>query len=70
LYETFANLCQYNTTGVATFIQHACVHALDEGDHFIAEQVARCRAARDILLTRLAALDNVTVFEPRGTFSQ
>jgi aspartate/methionine/tyrosine aminotransferase len=68
LHETFANLCQYNTTGVATFIQHACVTALDGGDGFIAAQVERCRAARAILLAGLSVLDNVTVFEPRGTF--
>jgi aspartate/methionine/tyrosine aminotransferase len=64
----FASLCQYNTTGVATFIQRACIAALDGGDAFISEQVERCRASRDILLAGLSALANVTVFAPRGTF--
>lgn len=66
--QLFARLCQYNTTGVATFLQHACITALDEGDDFIREMVSRCQASRDILVAGLAELDNVTVFTPQGTF--
>ncbi|MGM8849638.1 pyridoxal phosphate-dependent aminotransferase [Salinicola halophyticus] len=66
--QLFARLCQYNTTGVASFIQRACIAALEDGDAFIAEQVERCQASRDILVEGLAALDNVTVFSPQGTF--
>ncbi|MEC8919060.1 MAG: aminotransferase class I/II-fold pyridoxal phosphate-dependent enzyme, partial [Pseudomonadota bacterium] len=35
---------------------------------FIAHQVKRCQASRDILVEGLTALDNVTVFSPQGTF--
>ncbi|GHB15716.1 pyridoxal phosphate-dependent aminotransferase [Salinicola rhizosphaerae] len=66
--QLFARLCQYNTTGVAPFIQRACIEALQRGDDFIAHQVARCQASRDVLVEGLAALDNVTVFSPQGTF--
>lgn len=66
--QLFARLCQYNTTGVASFIQRACIVALEEGDEFIAQQVARCQASRDVLVHGLTALDNVTVFSPEGTF--
>ncbi len=66
--QLFARLCQYNTTGVASFIQRACIVALEEGDEFIAQQVARCQASRDVLVDGLTALDNVTVFSPEGTF--
>ncbi|WP_110649486.1 pyridoxal phosphate-dependent aminotransferase [Salinicola peritrichatus] len=66
--QLFARLCQYNTTGVAPFIQRACITALESGDDFIAHQVARCHASRDILVDGLTALDNVTVFSPQGTF--
>ena len=64
----FARLCQYNTTGVAPFVQRACQVALETGDEFIAHQIARCQASRDILVQGLEALDNVTVFTPQGTF--
>ncbi|WP_353981361.1 pyridoxal phosphate-dependent aminotransferase [Salinicola endophyticus] len=64
----FARLCQYNTTGVAPFVQYACQVALEAGDDFIAYQIARCQASRDILVQGLEALDNVTVFAPQGTF--
>lgn len=66
--QLFARLCQYNTTGVASFIQRACIAALENGDEFIRHQVQRCQASRDILVEGLAALDNVTVFSPQGTF--
>ncbi|WP_110685357.1 pyridoxal phosphate-dependent aminotransferase [Salinicola aestuarinus] len=66
--QLFARLCQYNTTGVASFIQQACVTALETGDDFIAHQVARCRQSRQILVDGLSPLDNVTVFSPQGTF--
>ncbi|MDH4572258.1 pyridoxal phosphate-dependent aminotransferase [Salinicola acroporae] len=66
--QLFARLCQYNTTGVASFIQRACIVALEEGDEFIVQQVARCQASRDVLVDGLTALDNVTVFSPEGTF--
>lgn len=66
--QLFARLCQYNTTGVAPFIQRACITALETGDDFIARQVARCHASRDILVEGLTALNNVTVFSPQGTF--
>lgn len=66
--QLFARLCQYNTTGVASFIQRACIVALEDGDEFIDQQVERCRASRDILVEGLSALDNVTVFSPQGTF--
>lgn len=66
--QLFARLCQYNTTGVAPFVQRACIAALEQGDDFIAHQVKRCQASRDILVEGLTALDNVTVFSPQGTF--
>ncbi len=66
--QLFARLCQYNTTGVAPFIQKACYTALTQGDDFIRQQVERCRQSRDILVSGLSALENVTVFSPQGTF--
>ena len=41
-------IIQYNTSGTAAFLQRGCVAALDKGDDFIAMQVTRARANRDL----------------------
>lgn len=64
----FENLSQYNTTGVATFIQHAAIAALNEGDPGIRALVTRTMTARDVLLDALAAIPEVTVVKPDGGF--
>ena len=64
----FDNLSQYNTTSVSTFSQYGAIAALDEGDTFIAELVARCSKARDIVCTALAQFNNARVYWPEGTF--
>jgi aspartate/methionine/tyrosine aminotransferase len=66
--QVFDNLGQYNTTSVATFIQHAAVAALDEGDDFIKSLVARSAKARDIICAALDRVPGVRVFWPEGTF--
>ncbi len=68
LAATFAKLGQYNTTSIPTFIQHAAVCALDEGDAFIRTMVARCAESRAILLEGLSRLPGVTVSPPDGAF--
>jgi aspartate/methionine/tyrosine aminotransferase len=64
----FDNLSQYNTTSVATFIQHAAIKALDQGDDFIKALVARSAKGREIICSALDSLPNVQVFWPEGTF--
>lgn len=66
--ETFASLCQYNTTSIPTFIQYACIAALDQGDDFIRTMVARCRESRRIFSEGLAALPGIRVQAPEGSF--
>ncbi len=64
----FDNLSQYNTTSVSTFSQYAAVAALDQGDSFIKELVARSAKGREIICSTLDKLPNVRVFWPEGTF--
>lgn len=66
--KVFDNLSQYNTTSVATFIQHAAVAALDQGDDFIRSLVARSSRGREIICTALDGLPDVQVLWPEGTF--
>ncbi len=66
--KIFDNLSQYNTTSVATFVQHAAIAALDQGDDFIKSLVARSTRGREIICSALDKLPNVRVFWPDGTF--
>ena len=64
----FAKIGQYSTTSIPTFIQHAAVAALNEGDDFIRTMVGRCAESRAILVDGLSRLKGVTVFPPEGAF--
>ena len=68
LAQTFENLIQYSTSGVAQFMQKGAVAALDDGDSFIKMQVDRARAARDILCSRLLKTGRVRLSPPQGAF--
>jgi aspartate/methionine/tyrosine aminotransferase len=68
LAPTFENLIQYSTSGVAQFMQKAAVAALDGGDSFIFDQVARARQARDIIASRLQKTGRVHLSPPSGAF--
>jgi aspartate aminotransferase len=61
-------LVEFNTSGSPTFLQHAGITAIREGEGFIAGFVARCRAARDIAIDRLQACRRVEVARPEGAF--
>ncbi|MCT8998260.1 pyridoxal phosphate-dependent aminotransferase [Chelativorans intermedius] len=64
----FENLVQYSTSGVAEFMQRGAVAALDGGDAFIGEQVARARHNRDRLCSALGESGRVRLAVPEGTF--
>jgi aspartate/methionine/tyrosine aminotransferase len=68
LAQVFENLIQYSTSGVAQFMQKAAVAALDHGDAFVDMQVARAKAARDIVCARLLATNRVRLSPPPGAF--
>ena len=68
LHQVIENLIQYSTSGVAAFMQRAATVALDEGDDFIAEQVARARQGTRHRLLGLAATGRVRLAEPDGAF--
>jgi len=61
-------LVEFNTSGSPTFLQHAAVAAIRGGETFVAEFVARCRAARDVAIDSLQACRRVSVAGPAGAF--
>jgi aspartate/methionine/tyrosine aminotransferase len=68
LASAIENLVQYNTSGTAVFLQRGCVKALDEGDDFIAQQVATARANRDYALSVLREFPQLKISSPDGAF--
>ena len=68
LQQTFENLIQYSTSGVAQFMQRGAIAALDEGDDFLAAQIERARQARDIACDILGATGRARFSVPQGAF--
>jgi aspartate/methionine/tyrosine aminotransferase len=68
LQQVFENLIQYSNSGVAQFMQRGAVAALEQGDGFIAGQVERARAARDIVCRILGETGKARFSVPPGAF--
>ncbi|GIK79589.1 MAG: pyridoxal phosphate-dependent aminotransferase [Pseudorhodoplanes sp.] len=66
--QVVENLIQYSTSGVAQFMQRAGIVALERGDAFIAQQVARARASRDIICEALTRTGRCRFAPPMGAF--
>ena len=61
-------IIQYNTSGTAVFLQRGCITALDEGEDFVAAQVAKSRANRDFVASRLREFPQIRFDMPTGAF--
>jgi len=68
LLPDFEKLIEFNTSGAPTFLQHAAIVAIRDGEPFIDAFVARCRAARDVVIDGLRACRRVSVARPEGAF--
>ncbi|WP_414710021.1 pyridoxal phosphate-dependent aminotransferase [Pseudorhodoplanes sp.] len=66
--QVVENLIQYSTSGVAQFMQRAGVVALDQGEDFVTQQVARARASRDIACDILGRTGRCRFTPPQGAF--
>ena len=64
------NLIQYSTSGSPVFVQRGAIAALDEGEGFVAEQIARAAEGRRIVFEGLKATNRVTLSAPVGAFYQ
>ena len=62
------NLVQFSTSGVATPTQRAAAAALEHGEAFLAHQLSRLRASRDVLCDALSATGRARFAQPPGTF--
>jgi aspartate/methionine/tyrosine aminotransferase len=65
--QMIENLIQYSSSGTPVFIQRAGVVALDQGETFLADQVARARRGREIV-GRLSETGRFALPSPAGAF--
>lgn len=68
--QVIENLIQYSTSGSPVFLQRGAVAALDEGEGFIVEQIARAGEGRRIVFEGLKATNRVSLSAPVGAFYQ
>jgi len=68
--QIIENLIQYSTSGSPVFVQRAATAALDEGEGFIVEQIARAAEGRRIIAEGLKATNRVSLAAPVGAFYQ
>jgi aspartate/methionine/tyrosine aminotransferase len=66
--QAIENLIQYNTSGVAHFMQDAAYTAVTEGEPFVDNVLETCRRGRDLCIERLGRLNRVIYGIPDGSF--
>ncbi len=66
--ETLEMMMEYSISSPATFVQHAGVTAVREGEDYVAGLVAGYRTARDVIHQRLSAMARVRTHLPAGAF--
>jgi aspartate/methionine/tyrosine aminotransferase len=66
--QVIENLVQYSTSGVAQFMQRAAITAIEQGEDFVATQIARAREGRDITAAALTSTGRCRFALPDGAF--
>jgi aspartate/methionine/tyrosine aminotransferase len=66
--QTIENLIQYNSSGVAQFMQRGGIAALEDGETFAVEMIERARIGRAVVSEALSRHNNVRYSAPDGAF--
>jgi aspartate/methionine/tyrosine aminotransferase len=66
--DIFAKLNEFNIASPTTFVQHAGIVAITEGEDFVQAMVERYRRNRDLVFQRLAAMPRVRLSCPEAAF--
>ena len=61
-------IIQVNSSGTPAFLQKGCVAALDHGEEFLRQQVAKARANRDLVVRHLGEMPGIRFEIPVGAF--
>lgn len=62
----YENLVQYNTSGVATFMQRGAATALRDGESYLAENIEMARIGREIITDQFNASNRIDYVSPEG----
>lgn len=65
---SLSKLNEFNIASPPTFIQHAGIVAIRDGEDFVRETVERYRRNRDLVFQRLAGMARVKLARPEGAF--
>jgi aspartate aminotransferase len=66
--EVFEKLNEYNISGPTTFVQHAAIVAIRDGENFVKETVEGYRQGRDLVYQRLSGMGRVHLALPEAAF--
>jgi len=66
--DRMGDLSGINNTGATSFVQHAGIAAMRDGEGFVADMVERCRRGREVVFQRLAGMPRVRVARPEAAF--
>ncbi|WP_394690815.1 pyridoxal phosphate-dependent aminotransferase [Hoeflea sp.] len=66
--QVLENSVQYQTSGVAQFMQKGALAALQSGDDYVDAQVAKAASARDLFCDALTSTNRVVTQKPDGAF--
>ncbi len=66
--DIFSVLNEFNIASPTTFVQHAGVAAVRDGEEFVTQRVEEYRRNRDLVFQRLAAMPKVSLSRPEAAF--
>jgi aspartate/methionine/tyrosine aminotransferase len=66
--DVFSVLNEFNIASPTTFVQHAAVTAVRDGEDFVEDMVEGYRRNRDLVFQRLAAMPKVSLYRPEAAF--
>jgi len=66
--QVLENSVQYQTSGVAQFMQKGALAALEQGEDYVEAQIAKATAARDLFCDALTGTNRVVTQKPDGAF--
>jgi aspartate/methionine/tyrosine aminotransferase len=66
--DTLGKVTEFNMSAATSFVQHAGIAAIKEGEPFVAEIVEQYRQARDLVTQRLGGMRRVRMARPDAAF--
>jgi aspartate/methionine/tyrosine aminotransferase len=66
--DTIGKVNEFNMSGATTFVQHAGLAAIRDGEDFVGEIVEQYRQARDLITQRLGGMRRVRMARPDAAF--